>query len=74
MVLLLNHLERAGHVARDPDPRDRRKNSIRVTPQGAAALDRCLDLAEQANAELLSSLSPAERRQFIDQLAQVLGA
>ncbi|MEZ0112033.1 DNA-binding MarR family transcriptional regulator [Catenulispora sp. EB89] len=74
MVLLLNHLERLGYVARDPDPRDRRKNAIRVTTEGLAVLNRCLKLAEKANAELLAPLEPGEREQFIDQLVRVLEA
>jgi ribosomal protein S19E (S16A) len=52
MALMLNHLEQAGYV-------DRRKNAIRVTPRGAAALDHCLKLTGQANAGPLSPLDAA---------------
>lgn len=71
MVLLLNHLEQAGLVAREPDPRDRRKNAIRVTPRGSRMLERCVTLAEQANAELLAPLDAAERRQLITLLTRL---
>ncbi|MBS2534080.1 winged helix-turn-helix transcriptional regulator [Catenulispora sp. NF23] len=72
MVLLINHLEHLGHVVRDPDPRDRRKNVIRVTPQGSAALNRCLKEAERVNAELLAPLEDGERRQLLELLGRVL--
>jgi GNAT superfamily N-acetyltransferase len=61
-------------VARDPDPRDRRKNAVRVTPQGTATLNRCLKLAEQANSELLSLLSTTECGQFISLLTLLQAA
>ncbi|MEU7553492.1 MarR family transcriptional regulator [Streptomyces sp. NPDC044571] len=61
LVGILNHLESAGLVVRAPDPADRRKNAVTVTPAGTAALARCAALAEAANAELLAPLTPAER-------------
>ncbi|MEV8566751.1 MarR family transcriptional regulator [Streptomyces sp. NPDC051322] len=71
VVLLLNHLERSGLVVREPDPRDRRKNAVTVTPTGVRTLKRCAELAEQANAELLSPLSAAERQQLMTLLTRV---
>jgi len=32
MVALVNHLERQRHVTRPPDPVDRRRNSVSLTP------------------------------------------
>ncbi|MEY9847433.1 MarR family winged helix-turn-helix transcriptional regulator [Streptacidiphilus sp. MAP5-3] len=71
VVLLLNHLEDAGLLLRSPDPRDRRKNAVTVTPQGTRTLERCATLAEQANAELLSPLSPTERQQLMMLLTRI---
>lgn len=64
VVLLLNHLEAAGLAVRGPDPQDRRKNAVTVTPAGVRTLNRCAELAERANAELLAPLSAAEERQL----------
>ncbi|MER7467735.1 MarR family transcriptional regulator [Streptomyces sp. NPDC097981] len=61
LVGLLNHLGGAGLVLRAPDPADRRKNAITLTPAGTAALTRCAALAETANAEFLAPLTPAEQ-------------
>ncbi|GAA1409722.1 MarR family transcriptional regulator [Kitasatospora putterlickiae] len=65
MVGALNHLQRAGYVLRSPDPADRRKNAVTVTPEGVAVLARCAELAEAANAELLAALNPDEQRQLM---------
>jgi DNA-binding MarR family transcriptional regulator len=71
VAVLLNRLEQTGHVKRDRDPRDRRKNAVSVTEAGAKALQRSLKLAEEANEELLAPLSADERRQFTVLLAKV---
>jgi DNA-binding MarR family transcriptional regulator len=74
VVLLLNHLGEAGLVVREPDPQDRRKNAVMVTPVGIRTLKRCAKLAEKANAHLLEPLSAAERRQLMALLARVYEA
>jgi DNA-binding MarR family transcriptional regulator len=71
MVVILNHLQEAVFVLRTPDPADRRKNAITITPEGEAVLARCVALAESANAELLAPLSPTEQRQLTAQLSRV---
>ncbi|MGW8761579.1 MarR family winged helix-turn-helix transcriptional regulator [Streptomyces sp. NPDC055815] len=71
VVLLLNHLEEAGFARRQPDPRDRRKNAVTVTPAGAQVLERCAKLAERANSELFAPLSAAEAGQLMDLLTRV---
>jgi len=71
MVVILNHLQEAVFVLRTPDPADRRKNAITITPEGEAVLARCVALAESANAELLASLSPTEQRQLTALLSRV---
>ncbi|MEU0074576.1 MarR family transcriptional regulator [Streptomyces sp. NPDC006332] len=74
MVLLLDHLEEAGLALRAPDPLDRRKNAVTVTPAGVRTLDRCAELAERANAELLAPLSAAEGQQLMELLTRVYDA
>ncbi|MFG2994878.1 MarR family winged helix-turn-helix transcriptional regulator [Streptomyces sp. NPDC048257] len=71
MVGILNHLQEAGLVLRAPDPVDRRKNAVTVTPEGTAVLARCAALAEAANAEFLAPLGPAERDQLVALLTRL---
>lgn len=61
MTYLLDELERAGLVARTPDPTDRRARRITLTDDGRArlcALERSLRAAEE---DLLAPLDAEER-------------
>ncbi|MBT2402073.1 MULTISPECIES: MarR family winged helix-turn-helix transcriptional regulator [unclassified Streptomyces] len=71
MVGALNHLQKQGLVLRAPDPSDRRKNAVTVTPEGTAALTRCAALAKAANAELLAPLTPDEQKQLMALLTRL---
>ena len=71
VVLLLNRLEREGLLERRPDPDDRRKNAVTATPAGLRTLQRCAELAEQANAQLLTPLTPKEREQLMGLLRRL---
>ncbi|MFA7768746.1 MarR family winged helix-turn-helix transcriptional regulator [Streptomyces sp. NPDC048723] len=71
MVGMLNHLQEAGLVLRAPDPDDRRKNAVTITPEGTAVLARCAALAEAANADFLAPLSPAERERLMALLTRL---
>ncbi|MGW3328889.1 MarR family winged helix-turn-helix transcriptional regulator [Streptomyces virginiae] len=71
MVGMLNHVQEAGLVLRTPDPADRRKNAVTVTPEGTAVLARCAALAEAANAEFLAPLDPAEREHLVALLTRL---
>lgn len=71
MVGILNHLQQAGLVLRTPDPADRRKNAVTVTPEGTAVLARCGALVETANAELLAPLTQDEQNQLMALLTRV---
>lgn len=71
IVAVLNDLERDGLVIRAPDDRDRRRNAITMTPEGAHALCRLDDLVAGAQAALLEPLSAAERRQFVELLRRL---
>ncbi|MEY2233542.1 MULTISPECIES: MarR family winged helix-turn-helix transcriptional regulator [Streptomyces] len=71
MVGMLNHLQEAGLVLRAPDPDDRRKNAVTVTPEGTAVLARCATLAEAANAEFLAPLDPPEREHLVALLTRL---
>lgn len=73
LVGILNDLQSAGLVLREPDPRDRRKNAVSLTDEGARLLKRCEKAARRANDELLSPLSTAERAQFMSLLIRISG-
>lgn len=71
VVGILNDLQADGHVRREPDPRDRRKNAVRLTPSGRRLLDRCSAAAREANEALLEGLSAQERTAFLGVLERV---
>ncbi|MQY39761.1 hypothetical protein SRB17_77880 [Streptomyces sp. RB17] len=73
LVGVLNDLQSAGHVVRAPDPRDRRKNAVSLTDDGARLLVRCEKAAREANDELLAPLSTTERDQFMGLLIRISG-
>ncbi|MER6419793.1 MarR family transcriptional regulator [Streptomyces sp. NPDC001137] len=73
LVGVLNDLQSAGLVVREPDPKDRRKNAVSLTGDGARLLKRCERAARTANDELLAPLSAAERDQFLGLLIRISG-
>ncbi|MER6981080.1 MarR family winged helix-turn-helix transcriptional regulator [Streptomyces carpinensis] len=73
LVGVLNHLQSAGLVLREPDPRDRRKNAVSLTDEGDRLLTRCEKAAREANDQLLAPLSPAERDRFQKLLTRITG-
>lgn len=52
-------------IARMPDPRDRRKFALTLTPAGRKLLESCRDAAEQARLALLAPFSKAEAAEFL---------
>ncbi|GEK04009.1 MarR family transcriptional regulator [Streptomyces sp. ATE26] len=73
LVGVLNDLQTAGLVLRAPDPKDRRKNAVSLTEDGARLLGRCEKAAREANDELLAPLSTTERDQFTALLIRISG-
>ncbi|MFI8850656.1 MarR family winged helix-turn-helix transcriptional regulator [Streptomyces sp. NPDC053499] len=65
VVGILNELEKDGYVRREPHPQDRRKNAVRLTPEGASLLARCADAAQRANDLLLEGFTARERADFL---------
>jgi MarR family transcriptional regulator, lower aerobic nicotinate degradation pathway regulator len=64
IVALLDELQHRGLLHRSPDPADRRRHRVELTPRGNAALERATKAARAAEADLLAPLSAGERRQF----------
>lgn len=73
VVGILNDLQGAGLVVRRPDPKDRRKNAVSLTEEGARLLVRCERVAREANDTLLAPLSAAEREQLMSLLLRISG-
>lgn len=73
LVGVLNDLQAADLVVREPDAKDRRKNAVSLTPTGARLLKRGEKAARAANEELLAPLSEAERDQFMGLLIRISG-
>ncbi|WP_318275640.1 MarR family winged helix-turn-helix transcriptional regulator [Streptomyces pharetrae] len=64
MVAVLNELADTGCIRRDPDPVDRRRNVITLTPAGRRRLERLDTLITDAQRELLAPLAPREQEQL----------
>ncbi|MFO1322382.1 MAG: MarR family transcriptional regulator [Burkholderiales bacterium] len=71
----LGRLESKGLVRRDPDPGDRRRRLVRVTPEGARLAASMRRAAERAQGRMLARLPSSEQKRFLDLIAAfVLGA
>jgi MarR family transcriptional regulator, lower aerobic nicotinate degradation pathway regulator len=68
----VNELVVRGLAQRAPDPADRRRNVISITPAGTAHLRRLDELLADVQDQLLAPLSPAERQQLIRLLNRIL--
>ncbi|MCF3119844.1 winged helix-turn-helix transcriptional regulator [Streptomyces arenae] len=73
MVGVINDLQAGGLVDRAPDPMDRRKNAITITPEGKRLVARCAEAAARANDALLAPLTAAERERFLEMLTRISG-
>ncbi len=67
----LDRLERAGLVARSPDPQDRRGILISLTPAGRDLVDAVTDAHLANEARLLEGLTEAEQRRLADLLRKL---
>jgi MarR family transcriptional regulator, lower aerobic nicotinate degradation pathway regulator len=69
---ILAELEADGLIARVRDPGDRRRNVVTLTPAGTAARKRLDKRVEEAQRALLEPLSPADRRELVRLLEQLV--
>ncbi|MFJ9826681.1 MarR family winged helix-turn-helix transcriptional regulator [Streptomyces sp. NPDC101160] len=72
LVAVMNELEAQGHVARTPDPADRRRNVVTITSQGRQHLRRLDKILADAQDELMAPLSVAERSLLVSLLERML--
>lgn len=71
---IVTRLQAGGHVDRQADPDDRRRNLVTVNQAGTRYLDDIQLNADKAQAELLSGLDVDQRRQLHALLAKILEA
>lgn len=71
MVALIDELETAGLVQRRPDPADRRRNVVALTPAGTATLEQASRATRDAERRFLGSLSAPEEAAFRQALRAV---
>lgn len=72
LVAVLKRLESAESVIRSEDQQDRRRNAIKITDDGRAALDRLEQAALAAQANLLEPLTERERQQLVELLQRLV--
>ena len=73
-ALVVGKLEAAGHVVREVDEADLRRNVIRLTPKGAHVLFRLREPAERARQRLLAALPEPEAQRFVVLLDKFVSA
>jgi DNA-binding MarR family transcriptional regulator len=69
---LVGELEDGGLIARVRDEQDRRRNVVKLTPRGRAALKRLERRIDAAQKDLLGPLSATERRELVRLLERLL--
>ena len=72
VVLILNELEAAHFSVRRRDPNDRRRHIVEMTASGRRAIERADRARETLEDEVLSTLSPEERKTLRGLLERVL--
>ena len=72
MTQILDRLERAGLVARAPDPADRRKVLVALTAEGMRIADAANATYASERERLLAGLSPDEVQQLDDAIHRLL--
>lgn len=74
MTNRLDRLEQAGHIAREPDPGDRRGVVIRLTPQGRTFIDLATETRFNEARDSLPPLNKQEMKDLTGLLRKWLGA
>jgi DNA-binding MarR family transcriptional regulator len=71
---LVERIESAGLIAREPHEKDRRAYRIRVTPRGKRKYAEVREIAVALQQEILTVLPEARREEFLEHLALVADA
>ena len=70
---MLNELVEQGHVARTPDPADRRRNLVTLTAAGRRRLEALDTTLTGVQQDILDALSATERDMLTGLLTRILG-
>ena len=73
MHTMLNELVEQGHVARAPDPSDRRRNLVTLTAAGRRRLEDLDTTLTGVQHDILDALSATERDTLTGLLTRILG-
>jgi len=60
MTTLLNRLEKAGHITREPDPDDGRVKAVKLTKEGIELIDRAIEVRFAEARSTLAGLNSTE--------------
>lgn len=71
LVLVVDELERAGLITRDPAPTDRRAYALNPTAEGRALCDRALAAVRDHDDRMTGGLSEEERAALIRALQRI---
>src|ERR1041385_8399886 len=71
---LLERMDKAGYIERQPHERDRRAHRIRLLPKGKKTYEAARAVALALQGELLSVLPESAREDFLENLAHVAEA
>ena len=61
-----------GYLDRTPDPNDRRRMVLKLTPEGHGVVERLLDRIDTVNGQILAPLAPDEQEQFRSLLKRIV--
>ncbi len=71
---LIERMEDAGLLRRQPDPNDRRAKRVHIKARGCRKLEEANGFAQELHDAVVTSLPPSERSRFLRQLARVADA
>lgn len=68
---VIRRLEERGLITREPDPDDKRRTSLRLSPEGEAVVGRFTVSAVAVTEKTLSPLTPEEQKKFLEMLSRI---
>lgn len=72
VVAALNELAAKNLIERSPDPSDRRRNIVTLTPDGARHLDELQKVVDRIQDDLLAPLTPSDRDRLTGLLTRII--
>lgn len=74
LVKVLDELEHSGHLRREPDPRDRRRHLLSITPRGRKTLQRGEKLLARTTQQALTALDADQQAHLHGLVRRALAA